>query len=86
MSRAISITLRILGFALLIFAGLRFVTSDIHSFYNESSMAQADGGGYQIDHIVEINHWTLLVGLLGIVAVVMSVVMRRTKAKCLPPN
>ena len=62
MGPRIRITLRLLGFALLIFAGVRFVIDVASSFHSEGSISRTNRG-YQIDQFIEIDHWTILAGL-----------------------
>ena len=68
------ITLRIFAIALLIIAGVKLMLGVVSSFQTRSD------GGYQIDHIVEINHWTVGLGLIGGVMFILSFLGRRAKA------
>ena len=42
------------------------------SSFGTGEQVSAGDGGYQIDHIVEINHWTVLFGLVGGVMLILS--------------
>ena len=80
MNPRIKIALRLLGFALLFFAAVRFVIDAVSSFHSSGPTTRTDGG-YQIDQFIEISNWALFAGLLGIVAVSLSAVRRRSKVQ-----
>jgi membrane associated rhomboid family serine protease len=73
------IALRVLAAALLIFAWVSFMLAVISSF-RSGHQVSTNSGGYQIDHIVEIDHWTVLVGLVGGVLLILSFIRRRRQA------
>jgi hypothetical protein len=71
------IALRVFAAALLIVAFVKFMLTVITSFQTEERVPQGDGG-YQIDHIFEIDHWAVVLGLAGGVILVISFLGRRT--------
>jgi uncharacterized membrane protein YphA (DoxX/SURF4 family) len=74
------IALRVLAGALLIIAGVKFMFTMIASFQTEERVPRGDGG-YQIDHIFEINHWAVVLGLAGGVLLVISFLGGRAPAR-----
>ena len=74
------IALRVLAGALLIVAGVKFMVTMITSFQTQERVSQGDGG-YQIDHIFEINHWAVVLGLGGAALLVISFRGGRAPAK-----
>jgi hypothetical protein len=65
--------LLVAGAGLLVIAGFRFIVGFAGSFHSEAPVPQADGG-FQIDHIVEIDHWRILTGVIGAAALVVAVI------------
>jgi len=74
------IALRVLAGAVLIVAGVQFMVTMVASFQTEERVPQGDGG-YQSDHIFEINHWAVLLGLAGAALLVISFLGGRASAK-----
>ncbi len=73
------IALRVFAAALLIVAGVKFMLTVITSFQTEGWVQRGDGG-YQIDHIFEINHWAVVLGLAGGAILIISFLGRRAQA------
>ena len=82
MSARVRTALLIAGAGLVAIAGFRFILGIASSFRTDGPVPQADGG-FQIDHIVEVDHWTLLIGLVGAAALVVAVIGASRKT---PPN
>jgi hypothetical protein len=78
MTTLTGITLRVFAAALLIIAGMKLMLAMVSSFQAERA-SQSDGG-YQIDHVIEINHWTVVLGLVGGLMLILSFLGRRAPA------
>ena len=77
MSSRPRIFLRLLGVALLVFAAVRFGIVCVSSFQTEERPLQ--NGGVSIDHILKIDRWAMIVGLVGAVILLASFVISKTK-------
>ena len=77
MSSRTRLTLRVTAIILLVLAATRFVFDVVSSLHTEDRALQ---GGFQIDHTVEINHWTVALALAGGLVLALSFVIRASKS------